>query len=94
MIKEGDSAQILVGVSGVVPDKAMISVRTGEGRPREIELAVSGGSCNYTIGSASRDFSYRIKAGDARSDWHEVVVILSLALRNVNRTLQTERSIP
>lgn len=88
VIKEGDSAQILVGVSGVVPDKAMISVRTGEGRPREIELAVSGGSCNYTIGSASRDFSYRIKAGDARSDWHEVVVIKAPRIEQVQVKLE------
>lgn len=88
VIKEGDSAQILIRVSGVVPDKAMIYVRTGEGRPREIELAVSGGGCSYTIASASRNFRYRIKAGDARSDWHEVVVIKAPRIEQVQVELE------
>jgi hypothetical protein len=75
VVKEGESAQIVIGVSGVVPDKAKLFLRTGEGRPREMELEINDDSCEYTIASASRDFSYRIKAGDARSDWHQVRVI-------------------
>jgi hypothetical protein len=75
VVKEGDSAQIAIGVSGIVPDKAKFYLRTGDGNPREIELDVADGSCEYTLASASRDFSYRIYAGDARSDWHQVRVI-------------------
>ncbi len=75
IVKEGDSARIEASLGGIVPDKAMIHVRTGEGRAREIDLEVVKGSCAYTIASASRDFSYRIKAGDDRSDWHTVRVI-------------------
>ncbi|NNM28317.1 MAG: hypothetical protein HKO57_02255, partial [Akkermansiaceae bacterium] len=75
VVKEGDSAKISVGVSGDVPDKAKFYLRTGDGNPREIELDVIDGHCEYMLASASRDFSYRIKAGDARSGWHEVRVI-------------------
>ncbi|MDP6083537.1 MAG: hypothetical protein QF663_08775, partial [Verrucomicrobiota bacterium] len=31
VVKEGDSAKIVIGVSGVVPDKATLYLRTGEG---------------------------------------------------------------
>ena len=75
IVKEGDRARIEASLGGVVPDKAIIYVRTGEGRAREIDLEVAKGSCSYTIASASRDFNYRIKAGDDRTDWHAVRVI-------------------
>lgn len=75
VVKEGERARIEVGVSGVVPDQAEFYLRTGDGNPREIELDVINGSCEYTLASASRDFSYRVYAGDARSDWHQVRVI-------------------
>ena len=67
VIKEGDSARIEARLDGVVPDTGTIDVRTGEGRAREIDLEVVDGRCVYTIASASRDFTYRVKAGDARS---------------------------
>ena len=75
VVKEGDSARIVIGVSGVVPDNATLLLQTGEGRPRGMELEITDGSYEYTLASASRDFSYRIYAGDARSDWHQVRVI-------------------
>ncbi|MFT5412020.1 MAG: hypothetical protein ACI9NC_004757, partial [Verrucomicrobiales bacterium] len=88
VVKEGDRAQIVIGVSGVVPGTVKLSLRTGEGRPREIELEISDGGCEYTIASASRDFSYRIKAGDARSDWHQVRVITAPRIEAVQVGLE------
>lgn len=75
VIKEGDRAEIRAQLDGVIPDKAVIFVQTGEGRAREIVLEVAEDQCSYTIASASRDFEYRIKAGDDRTDWHRVRVI-------------------
>lgn len=88
VVKEGDRAQIVIGVSGVVPDKAKLFLRTGEGRPREIELVINDGRCEYIIASASRDFSYRIKAGDGRSDWHQVRVINAPRIEKVEVGLE------
>ncbi len=88
VVKEGDRAQILIGVSGVIPDKATLYLRTSEGNPREMELEITDGSCEYTLASASRDFSYRIKTGDARSDWHEVRVINAPRIENVQVGLE------
>ena len=75
VVKEGAAAKIEIRLSGEVPKTAKLALQTGEGRPREIELAVVNGLCTYEIASASRDFTYRVKAGDARSDWRQVRVI-------------------
>ena len=81
IVKEGDRASILASIGGEVPKQATIIVKTGEGREREIELSVSKdadtgeGTCEYTIASASRDFTYRIKAGDDRTKWQRVSVV-------------------
>ena len=88
VVKEGDSAQIVIGVSGVVPKKAKLYLRTGEGRPREMELEISDSRFEYSIASASRDFSYRVKAGDARSEWHQVRVITAPRIEEVQVGLE------
>ena len=88
IVKEGETADITVGVSGIVPSQAKLFLSTGQGRPREIELDIADGNCQYTIASASRDFRYRIKAGDARSNWHEVRVIPAPRIENVQVGLE------
>ncbi len=84
VLKEGDSGLIQASLKGVVPEDAYIYVSTGQGRPRKIDLKVSDASCTYTIASASRDFTYRIKAGDDRTDWHKVRVIPAPRVEHVN----------
>jgi len=88
VVKEGDSAKIVIGVSGVVPDKATLYLRTGEGSERKMEIEIIDGSFDYLIASASRDFSYRVKAGDARSDWHQVRVISPPRIEKVQVELE------
>ena len=75
VIKEGENASITAQISGVVPRVATIYVKTGKGRSRAIELDVVDGKCTYSIASASRDFTYRIKAGDDRTDWQQARVV-------------------
>jgi len=75
ILKEGDAAKIEAHFSGVIPESAEFELITGEGRPKEIDIEILNGIGSYTIASASRDFRYRIKAGDNRSDWHDVRVI-------------------
>ena len=83
VIKEGESASITARISGAVPRVATIYLQTGEGRSRAIELEVVDGKCTYTIASASRDFTYRIKAGDDRTDWQEARVVPAPRIQNV-----------
>ena len=84
VIKEGDSAVIQANLDGVIPEDAEILIRTGKGSAREIDLKVNDSKCEYSIASASRDFTYRIKAGDDRTDWHNVRVIPSPRVENVS----------
>ncbi len=87
VVKEGDGAEIVVGVSGVVPAHADLYLRTGEGTAREMEVEIVDGRCRYLIASASRDFSYRVKAGDARSPWRRVRVVPPPKIENARVTL-------
>ncbi|MFM2171653.1 MAG: hypothetical protein RI957_1882, partial [Verrucomicrobiota bacterium] len=75
ILKEGDAAKIEVVISGSVPDRAELELVTGQGKPKDITLEVRDDKAVYSIASAARDFRYRIKAGDARSDWNQVRVI-------------------
>ncbi|MFM7179909.1 MAG: hypothetical protein ACKO2G_00295 [Verrucomicrobiales bacterium] len=83
VVQEGAPAKIEIRLDGSVPASATLDLQTGTGRPREMELAVKDGLCIYEIASASRDFSFRIKAGDARSDWRQVKVIPAPRLAGV-----------
>lgn len=84
VVQEGAAAKIEIRLTGAVPTSAKLALQTGKGRPREMDLAVTNGLCTYEIASASRDFSFRIHAGDARSDWHQVQVIPAPRLAKVN----------
>ncbi len=85
IVKEGAPAKVEIRFSGdVIPKTAKLSLLTGRGRPRELVLDVIHDVCTYEIASASRDFTYRVKAGDARSDWRQVRVIPAPRLANVN----------
>ena len=83
VIKEGAPADVGIRLSGEIPKTAKLAIQTGKGRPREIEIDVVDGLATYKLASASRDFSYRVKAGDARSDWRSVRVIKAPRLAKV-----------
>ncbi|BCX49052.1 IgA-specific metalloendopeptidase [Haloferula helveola] len=88
VVKEGAPAKVEIRLSGSVPTTAKLELQTGEGRPRELKLDVADGVCVYEIASASRDFTYRVKAGDARSDWRQVRVIPAPRLAEVKVDLE------
>lgn len=88
VVKQGTSVQIKVLVSGVVPDTAKLLLRTGEGRPRQIFLNIKDDVCEYTIAATSRDFTYQIEAGDARSAVNTVRVISGPQIENVRVELE------
>ena len=87
VVKEGAPAKVEIRLSGKVPKTAKLDLQTGQGRPRELELNVVDGLATYELASASRDFSFRVKAGDARSDWRQVRVISAPRLAGVNLEL-------
>ena len=82
-LKEGSKSSIKFNLSGVIPEEAEISIKTEKSSARDVELEVSESSSEYKINSASRDFMYRIKAGDDRTDWHTVTVIPAPKIESV-----------
>ena len=75
VVKEGAPARVDFRLSEDVPKTAKLELQTGKGSTRELVLEVTKDACSYEIASASRDFRFRVKAGDARSDWRQVRVI-------------------
>lgn len=84
VVKEGDPAKITASLSGVIPKQAILLIRTGVGDPREIAIDVAEGQVTYQLATASRNFSYRIKAGDDRTDWMPFRVITSPRITKVD----------
>lgn len=97
VVQEGRPVRIAARVSGAVPRKARIHLRTGSGRPRVRQLPIANGQCAYVIETAYRGFQYRLTAGDARSPWHEVEVINAPHIERAEVTLAfpayTERAV-
>ncbi|MBT3297013.1 MAG: hypothetical protein HN919_13690 [Verrucomicrobia bacterium] len=75
VVQEGTPVRIAANILGAVPRKAKISLRTGKGRARVRKLPIANGECEYLIKTAYRSFTYRLTAGDARSQWHTVEVV-------------------
>lgn len=75
VVKQGDRTSLEIAISGKIPETATLLLQTGEGDPRELELPITAGQCQYLLASASRDFRYRVEAGDARTPWFKVEVI-------------------
>lgn len=88
VVQEGKPVRIVARVSGVVPRKAKIALRTGKGKPRIRKLVIANGECEYMIETAFRGFEYRLSAGDARSPWHAVQVINSPNIEHAEVKLQ------
>ena len=84
VIKEGGAAEILISVSGIVPSHATLHLRTGESSERKLEIEIIDNQGRYAIASASREFSYQVRAGDARSDWRKVRIISPPVIEQVD----------
>lgn len=83
VVKQGVRTSLEFAISGDIPETATLLLQTGEGEPRELELPITDGQCQYLLASASRDFRYRIEAGDARTPWFKVEVIPAPRMESV-----------
>jgi DNA-binding FrmR family transcriptional regulator/nucleoside 2-deoxyribosyltransferase len=96
IVKEGGEVNLVAKISGEIPDSAKIILRTGQGKPRERSLVITGGVCEYEAKTVFRSFDFRISAGDARSPWQTVRVISAPRIERAEVTLEfpeyTQRS--
>ncbi|MBT3201428.1 MAG: hypothetical protein HN350_16125 [Phycisphaerales bacterium] len=88
IVKAGGRVKIGARVSGVIPERAKIALRTGTDKSQVRELDITDGECAYNIESVFRGFEYRILAGDAKSRWHRVQVIAPPRIKRAEVTLK------
>jgi len=87
VVQEGKPVRIAARVTGAVPRKARIAIRTGRSKPRIRKVPIAKGECEYQIETAYRGFEYRFLAGDARSSWQMVDVINAPNIERAEVTL-------
>jgi hypothetical protein len=88
VVQEGKPVRIAARISGVVPRRAKIALRTSKGKPRLRKIPITNSECEYEIETAFRGFEYRVTAGDARSAWHKVDVINAPNIERAAVTLE------
>ena len=88
IVKEGGGVNLVANISGEIPDNAKIILRTGKGKPRERDMAITDGVCKYEAQTVFRSFDFRISAGDARSPWQTVRVISAPRIERAEVTLE------
>ena len=88
IVKEGGGVNLVANISGEIPDNAKIILRTGKGKPRERDMAITDGVCKYEAQTVFRSFDFRISAGDARSPWQTVRMISAPRIERADVTLE------
>jgi len=73
-VLQGDELPIEARVSGVLPEKAWLYVETAAGDRTSDAMAFEGNAFTYRFANVQQDFTYRIKAGDARTPRYRVTV--------------------
>mgnify|MGYP001197130572 CR=1 FL=1 len=87
----GSPVRLEATATGVVPRRAVFEIRPEKGAAREFPVDASietPGAFALTIASAREGFRYRVRAGDARSAWHEVEVLPAPTARDLVWTLR------
>lgn len=85
-VAAGSSLTLAARAEGVVPRGAVFELRPASGEPRDFPreaAADTPGEFSLPISSVRENFRYRVRAGDARSSWHEVEVLPAPVLKNI-----------
>jgi hypothetical protein len=88
VVEEGTPVTVKATIAGVVPEYAVIALRTGKGEPRRRKLPITDGVCQYDVKAAFRGFEYALSAGDAKTQWQAVTVISSPKIKKAKTTVQ------
>jgi hypothetical protein len=73
-VLQGGALAVEARVSGVLPEKAWLYVETSGGDRSSDTMAFEGNAFTYQFANVQRDFTYRIKAGDASTPRYRVTV--------------------
>jgi hypothetical protein len=90
-VARGTPVSLGATATGVIPTQAVFEVKpsTGDSRTFPIESAADApGAFTLKIDNVQQSFRYRVRAGDARSPWHEVTTLPSPALLEPRFTIE------
>jgi hypothetical protein len=82
-VPRGTPVSLGATAAGAIPKQAVFEVKpsSGDARTFPIEAAVdTPGAFTLKIDNVQQSFRYRVRAGDARSEWHEVATLPTPAL--------------
>ena len=72
-VPRGESARIHVQPSGMKPQRALMFLELGVDDVEEIEILPDDtGDFVYSVASVEQSFRYRLRGGDAQTQWHAV----------------------
>jgi hypothetical protein len=74
VIRRGDTAELIIALSGKVPESVRLEAKAGN-TPVRATLACENAKAEWKSGALFEDFTYRIVAGDALSDWYHIRVV-------------------
>jgi hypothetical protein len=80
VIRQGDTAEVVVSLSGRQTETASLEGQSGKNSIRAM-LACSDGRAEWKSGPLYEDMVYRVKAGDGLSEWYHIWVVQAPALR-------------
>ncbi len=72
-VLQGADLRVEAEVRGVLPERAELLVRADGGRSTA-DMAFRGNAFTHSFTNVQRDFSYRVRAGDALTRWYDVTV--------------------
>ena len=81
VIRRGDAADVLVVLYDRVPESVRLEARAGD-TPVRATLPCTNDRAEWKSGALFDDFTYRVVAGDALSDWYRIRVVLPPALHS------------
>jgi hypothetical protein len=87
VIRVGDTAKVVVALSGQVPPTVRLEGRSGNG-PVYVTLPSAEGRAEWKSGALFEDFRYRVLAGDAVSDAYSIRVVPPPSLRGKSAVLK------
>ena len=90
-IPRGSAVSLGATTAGAIPKQAVFEVKpaTGDTRTFPVEAtADTAGAFILKIDNVQQSFRYRVRAGDARSEWHDATVLPSPSLLDPRFTIE------
>ncbi len=89
MVRVGDSAEVVVNITGVVPDRARLFIKPIDNSSgwTNVALDKTDRTFRYKMLEVVKDWKYYVRIGDAQSDSYQITVVAAPQIVDTNITL-------